>query len=301
MPNEKNSSKTVISPEQLPIWVPGTVLRSSEGLGWREIGLRTYQYKSQEVEVPPLDTFMVVNYVRGETPLDRRVDGPWNRVRCRIGHFSLLSRCVASDWHWTEPINVTHVYLSGSLLARVATEIQKQEVSRVDLHDILDGLDPVVTHLSNLIAQEADHSAIGGLLYVEALSLQMVIHLLRNYSTCTFKSTSDLEFILPRKSLALVKDFVDAHLHEPITIEQMSNLLGIGPWTLNRVLRRAGGCSAYAFVVGRRIDRAKHLLRNERLALKEVAALCGFSDQAHMTRMFKSKLGITPRQYRNEK
>lgn len=300
MPNEKSSSKTVISPEQLPIWVPGTVLRSSEGLGWREVGLRTYQYKGQEVEIPPVNTFMVVNYVRGDTPLDRRVDGPWNRARCRSGHFSLLSRCVASDWHWTEAINVTHVYLSGSLMTRVAADVHKQEVSRVELHDILDGSDPVVTHLSDLIAQEADHNAVGGMLYVEALSLQMVVHLLRKYSTCIFKSDSDFELALSGKSLALVKDFVDAHLHEPITIEEMSSLLGIGPWTLNRVLRRACGCSAYAFVVERRINRAKQLLRNEELALKEVAALCGFSDQAHMTRMFKSKLGVTPGQYRNK-
>jgi AraC family transcriptional regulator len=46
------------------------------------------------------------------------------------------------------------------------------------------------------------------------------------------------------------------------------------------------------------VQRAQQLLRAGGLSLKEVAAAAGFSDQAHMTRMFRAKLGLTPGQFR---
>ena len=51
-------------------------------------------------------------------------------------------------------------------------------------------------------------------------------------------------------------------------------------------------------VVERRIERARQLLRTGDLALKEIAATCGFSDQAHMTRAFRQSYGVTPRRFR---
>ena len=71
-------------------------------------------------------------------------------------------------------------------------------------------------------------------------------------------------------------------------------------WTLNRHLRRTLNTSAYAYVVARRIARARQLLRLGEMSLKAIAAATGFSDQAHMTRLFRARLGITPGQYRSQ-
>ena len=73
----------------------------------------------------------------------------------------------------------------------------------------------------------------------------------------------------------------------------------MGVWTLNRYMRQSLGLSAYGFVVERRLGRARNLLGAQGLALKEVAAAAGFSDQAHMTRMFRARLGVTPGEYRS--
>jgi len=49
-------------------------------------------------------------------------------------------------------------------------------------------------------------------------------------------------------------------------------------------------------VIERRVERARGLIERAALPLKQVAAACGFTDQAHMTRVIKARLGVTPGQ-----
>lgn len=288
----------LISVAELPIWVPGEILSASDELGWKDVAQRTYRYRGQDVEIPPLACFMIVHYRQGETPMDRQFDGRWTRTICDPGHFSLLSRSADSHWHWTEDIEVSHVYLTEALMCRIASDMQGKAVAEVQLHDVLRGFDPIVGHIAAEVTREAMHQGIGGPLYAEALSVQLAVHLIRAYATCNFKAPGDACRLSDRE-IHRLEDYVDAHLHHTITLENMAQALGMGVWTLNRHLRRTLNASAYAFVVERRVQRARHLLRMGDLSLKEIAAAAGFSDQAHMTRMFRAKLGMTPGQYRS--
>jgi AraC family transcriptional regulator len=177
--------------------------------------------------------------------------------------------------------------------------MQGKAVAEVQLDDVLRGSDPIVGHIAGEVTREAMQQGIGGPLYAEALSVQLTVHLLRTYATCKFKAPGDA-CRLSNREIHLLEDYVDANLHHNIRLEDMSQLLGMGGWTLNRHLQRTLNASAYAFVVDRRIQRAKQLLRVGDLSLKEIAAAVGFSDQAHMTRMFRTKLGMTPGQYRGQ-
>jgi AraC family transcriptional regulator len=289
----------LISVAELPIWVPGEILSASDALGWKDVAQRSYRYRGQDVEIPPMASFMIVHYCRGETPMDRQFDGRWTRTTCDPGHFSLLSRAVDSHWHWTEDVEVSHVYLTDELMCRVASDMQGKEVAEVQLGDVLRGSDPIVGHIAGEVTREAMQQGIGGPLYAEALSVQLAVHLLRTYATCKFKAPGDACRLSDRE-IRRLEDYVDAHLHHSITLEDMAQALGMGVWTLNRHLQRTLHASSYAFVVERRIQRARHLLRIGDLSLKEIAAAAGFSDQAHMTRMFRAKLGMTPGQYRSQ-
>ena len=283
----------LLSVAELPLWVPGEVLSASDTLGWNEVAQRSYRYRGQDVAIPPLADFLIVHYRHGETPMDRQFDGRWTRTVCDPGHFSLLSRSAASHWHWTEDIEVSHVYLTETLMSRVASDMLGQPVAGVQFHDVLRGHDPVVSHIAAEVTREAAQQSLGGPLYAEALSVQLAVHLLRSYATCSFKTPAAAGGLAPRE-LRRLEDYVDANVHHPITLDDMAQALGLGVWTLNRQLRRTLNLSAYAFVVERRVQRAVTLLRAGGLSLKEIAAAAGFSDQAHMTRLFRAKLGITP-------
>lgn len=282
---------------ELPVWVPGDILCASDDLQWNGVSQRTYRYRGQDVEIPPMDCFLIVQYEDGFTPMQRQFDGRWTRTSCAAGLFSLLTESADSHWHWTEGIVVSHVYLDNALLCRLASEMEGRPVEQVRLHDVLSGADPIVTHLAGLLRQEAATARVGCSLYAEALSTQLGVHLLRHYAAFRFRETPREDRLGPTQARRL-EEYVDAHLAEPISLEQLARVAGVGVCALSRLLRSTWGTTAHRFVIDRRVQRASQLLRVGDLPLKAVAAATGFSDQAHMTRTLRARLGRTPGQLR---
>lgn len=286
-----------IPPKDLLQWVPGEVLSTSEALGWKDVEQRSYRYKGQDVLIPPLDHFMIVCYYTGQTPMDRCIDEGWKRTACAPGDISLLTMSQDSHWHWTEEIDVSHVYLSNTLMSRVAMDVMGRPIEEVRLHDLLRTQDSLLTSIVGAITREVKSRGIGGSLYAEALGMQLAIHLLRNYASVTFKETG-VSGRLSQQQKQRLLEFVDANLQDSIRLEEMADAVGLGVWTFSRRFSESFDCSPHTFVTEQRVERAKRMLREGTLAIKEIAYLCGFSDQAHLTRVLRAKLGITPAQLR---
>jgi len=70
------------------------------------------------------------------------------------------------------------------------------------------------------------------------------------------------------------------------------------PYHFARLFRRTVGVPPHQYVLRRRVERAKELLLTGRLGLSEVALAAGFSDQSHLTRVFRRAVGLTPARFR---
>lgn len=283
----------LITPSELPKWVPGELLRSSEGLGWNGVGLRAYRYDALDVSIPAMADFMIVSYKRGSTRMERRFEGRWTRTQCNPGDISLLTRSQGSHWHWTEEIDVAHAYLSDTLVSKVAADMLERPIADVRLHDLLQTKDSVVSSIVDTIAQEAGSCAVGGALYVEALSTQLTVHLLRNYASVSYREPAH-QGGLPQALCRRLVEYIETRLHEGITLEDLAGISGMGTWTLGRRFRQSFGKAPHAYIIDQRVSRAKRLLSQGAMPVKAIASACGFADQAHMTRVMNSRLGVTP-------
>lgn len=283
----------LITASELPKWVPGQVLCASDHLGWNGVGLRSYHYAPSDVEVPPLSDFVIVSYRRGATHMARRVGGAWTKTQCGPGDISLLTRSQSSHWHWTDDIDVSHVYLSEALVSKVSNEMMDRSVAEVNLADVLKTQDPVVTGAVQLIAAEASGNAIGGALYVEAVATQLVVHLLRHYATVTLCEDAGKGHLSPTQ-VRRITEYVASGLQDALSLGELAGVAGLGVWSFSRRFRESFGCAAHSYVVGQRVQRAQRLLGQGGLSVKEVASQCGFADQAHMTRVFQASLHTTP-------
>ncbi|MCB2116992.1 MAG: helix-turn-helix transcriptional regulator [Rhodobacteraceae bacterium] len=289
----------LIGYEELPDWVPGRILLASDGLGWNHVALRSYHYHGQDVIVPAMRDFMLVGYRAGTTPMQRRFDGRWKRETLSPGAASLLTRAQRAHWSWHEPIDVTHVYLSSALVAEVASEVMDCRVTEVTLADVLRTDDPVMTATMEAIAAEARVNGIGGGLYVDSLARALIVHLLRRYAQITSRDVTIRGSLSPRQKVRIT-DFIEAHLSEPLDLKTMGAVLGLTPCLFARQFRKSIGKPPYSYVMGRRLERAKWLLARSELPIKAVAADCGFSDQAHLTRLFAAAYGQTPAAFRRQ-
>jgi len=65
-----------------------------------------------------------------------------------------------------------------------------------------------------------------------------------------------------------------------------------------RMFETATGLTPHRYLLQLRLERAQELMRKGSTSLIDIAALCGFSSHAHMSRVFRQLLGVTPSQYR---
>jgi AraC family transcriptional regulator len=243
--------------------------------------------------VPPVRDFTIISYRQGATFMERRYEGAWTKTHCGPGDVSLLTRSRRSHWHWTEEIDVSHVYLTENLVSRVCAEVTDRCVADVQLRDVLKSHDPFVTAAVAAITREAQEQPLGSALYVEAVATQLAVHLFRNYASVTFREPSG-KGRLSSAQVRLLTEYIDGRLHEQLNLETLAAVAGVGVWTFARHFRESFGRTPHAYVIERRIDRGRHLLAQSRLPIKEVASVCGFADQAHMTRVFQTHLHTTP-------
>ena len=84
----------------------------------------------------------------------------------------------------------------------------------------------------------------------------------------------------------------DAPSHAP-TLDELARIAGLGKFQLLRRFRKRFGVTPHDWLVQRRADRARALIRTG-TSLVEAAAASGFADQSHMTRAFVQRFGFTP-------
>lgn len=89
------------------------------------------------------------------------------------------------------------------------------------------------------------------------------------------------------------RSLLDAGVETGVASTELEAATGLTRYALARHFRACLGTSPYRYLVLRRLDRARALIRLG-TPLAEVAAASGFADQAHMTRHFKKTFGIAP-------
>ena len=105
----------------------------------------------------------------------------------------------------------------------------------------------------------------------------------------------------PRESSAVrrAREFLDEHLLDKVTLEDLAAAAGITPFRLLRAFKRAFGITPHAYQLQARIRRAHAMILRHAAPLADIAIATGFADQAHLTRVFKSVMGATPGQFRD--
>ena len=99
--------------------------------------------------------------------------------------------------------------------------------------------------------------------------------------------------------MRLLDEFIEAGLDGPLSVPAMAGLLGLSEGYFMRAFKNATGKSPHAYLIDRRLARARALMLDSTATLTEIAYACGFNSQAHMATTFRQRLGVSPAQLRH--
>lgn len=97
-----------------------------------------------------------------------------------------------------------------------------------------------------------------------------------------------------------IKEYLDNHYIERISLDILSEIFHIDKFYLTRKFKELYGITINAYIQKKRINSAKQYLRFSNMSVTEIAEMCGYSDCAYFTRIFKTNEGITPSKFRRE-
>ncbi len=108
----------------------------------------------------------------------------------------------------------------------------------------------------------------------------------------------DKKVISTSKTLKSAKEILSNDLDRELSLEDLAQKLKCNPYTLLRNFKKEYGITPFSFRLNLRIELSKKLL-SDGLDLTQIALKCGFFDQSHFQKYFKSIVLITPKEYQN--
>jgi len=99
--------------------------------------------------------------------------------------------------------------------------------------------------------------------------------------------------------LAKLFDWVQAHIHEDLTIRRLADQAHMSRRTFIRHFESACGSSPGEWIVMQRIRRAKEFLEMTNCSIEDIAARCGFKSSANLQHHFRNRLHLSPSAYRS--
>lgn len=183
---------------------------------------------------------------------------------------------------------------SRDTYANLIAEMLRGDIGR--LEPIYNMNHPLVSQLVLSLANEIDGGFLDTIL-ADALNTALAVQIIRlcgNPTAITLTSSNGLS----RERLQRVSNYVEAHLDDNLSLAVLADIACLSPFHFSRSFKQATGVGPQRYVIKRRLERAKRLLRQTGDPLALIAQEAGFADQSHLTQVFRRELSMTPGQFR---
>ena len=192
------------------------------------------------------------------------------------------------------------LWIDPKLLSQHSTELtdltKNLDPNRPSHSNLLRTKPEQASHLQRLFDQLWQESGSAGY-GADLLQQSLLIQLLVTINRLAGKDVGSLgEQTHSSKAVSEVVDYVNLHYSEPLSLEQLAELVYVSKYHLSHEFNRLVGTSVYRYIQKKRLLIARQLLAQGKRP-GEVYSDCGFSDYAGFYRAFRNEYGISPREY----
>lgn len=262
------------------------------------IDLLHYHHLPAELPAIPSEQHLILinTNVSSDARVEQVTEGQVQEAKMNVEDVIIVPAQVVSRARW----NRSHSYLALclnpiALEQKVSDLITGYEIELLPQFALADAL---LRSIGLALKTELQTPGFGGQLYIDSLLTTLTAHLLRHY--CVQKALLLPTGGLPQAKLNHILEHIQAHLAQDLTLVKLAAIAQVSPNYFATQFKRSTGFAPHQYVIHHRIERAKDLLIQQRMAIADVAYHVGFAHQSHFTRHFKRLVGVTPKQFLNQ-
>ncbi|WP_404788466.1 helix-turn-helix domain-containing protein [Altericista sp. CCNU0014] len=274
--------------------LPQAPLLDSYRTGWKGLTFTHYCHPPHEtVEHCLLQHSLAIADPKSCFQAERRLDGKFKRYAHGNGRVDVIPAFLNHWTNWDREVEFSVIAICPTLLNQTTQELMQGEIELIPQFAIDD---PVIQQLALALKMEIQTGCMSGRLYGESLGTALAARLVQNYAV----SKPSLEFKangLPRSQLGRVIDYMKANLAQDLSILDLATLTNMSESHFSRSFKQSVGIAPYQYLMQQRVERAKQLLEQRSIAISTIALDCGFSNQTHLTKVFRQITGMTPKAY----
>ncbi len=243
---------------------------------------------------PELEVALILNNASVQVAWQTSTDQRQERV-LGINQLCIIPSQQRHSFYWERPAEYIFIFLHPTFLQRTAHDwLRGNTIELEGQYAIANSLihSLALTMRSALRAETLDH------LYLDSLINVLVIHLLKAYSGCLLTPPTQLPTV-SKRWLSQVTDYIDEYLDRDLRLSKLAEVANMSESNFSHQFKAYMGTSPHQYVIQQRIKRAQVLLLNPELSIVEIAYLCGFNSQSHLTIYFRQHTGVTPNVYRS--
>ncbi|WHP33373.1 AraC family transcriptional regulator [Trabulsiella odontotermitis] len=211
--------------------------------------------------------------------------------------FCLMPKEGETTWDIRDDLSFVHLYCTDEHLRDTAEKIWDRSPAVLTLDEKIFADDARITAVYRQFLLGCDWQQQANQLTLSSASTLLLTHLIQHYSSVQWRLptvTGGLAPFVLRNTLA----YIEENLSQPLTLAALAQEAALSEYHFARMFRQSMQMAPHQYVMQRRMEKAKELVRYSAMSLTEIALACGFSSASHFSNRFRSATGKTPSQLR---
>jgi len=238
------------------------------------------------LDVPAIDGVIVGIHVGAPAKLACRRDGKQFNGTAVHGDIDIIPANMPSRWEMRDDNDTTLLMALPTVMLRSVVED-----GPVEIRNRFQVRDSELEALGWALKREMEFGCPSGRFYLDGLALAVASRVVARHSSATTGARNDG---LNGHRLKQVLAFIEDRLSSDVSVDEIAAVARVSPSHLNSMFRKSTGLPVHQYLIQRRVERAKSLLKHHDLSMADIAAAAGFAHQSHMARHMRRLLGVTP-------
>jgi len=233
--------------------------------------------------------------------------GPSVHVACLRGGYRHAGRAVFGDidiipaetpsvWEMKGKDTALLMRLSSPLLRSAAQELGI-DPARLEIRNRFQMRDEAIENIGWALKAEMEAGYPSGRLYLDGMALSLAARLVRCHSSAALSNRGSNGRMTGAR-LRSVLAYVEDNLEKDLSLFEIASVAELSVSHFKASFREAMGLPVHQYVIRRRVEHAKRLLREGKLSISQVALEAGFAHQSHLARHMRRLTGLSPRSVR---